>query len=77
MLSFSEFIFVLLGYLEDTDLSLIRFARLAERVLSLSLTSWPEIGSSCLHVVCTQELNKISLQFSSIFAITTMVFGVG
>ena len=35
---------ILLPQLEDVDLSLIRLACLAERALTLSLTSWPEIS---------------------------------
>ena len=44
--------------LEDIDLSLIRLACLAERAHTLSLTSWLEVSSTCLPVVCTQEVNK-------------------
>ena len=44
---------------EDMDISLVILACLAE--WGLSLTSWPEVSLVQL-IVCTLEINKISLK---------------
>ena len=51
---------------------MIQLGLMEDISLSLSLTSWPEVSSTCSAVVCTQEVNKrLKFKYWSIIAITT------
>ena len=51
---------------------MIQLGLMEDISLSLSLTSWPEVSSTCSAVVCTQEVNKrLMFKYWSIIAITT------